>query len=301
MHPVFKFATPGTKIAILFLLLCAGLIVSLLFMGLMNIVFGINYAENNTAIYISSALQSLFAIALPSFTVATLTTDTPNKFFKLGWNEKMLQRILFALLLFLLSYPFVSFLTKWNSGMQLPVWMSGIEAYMRTMEDAAMETTMKLLSAQTPLFLIFNLVVVAGLAAFSEELFFRGALQQFLYEKFRNEHAPVWISAFLFSLIHFQFFGFLPRMMLGVILGYLFYYSRNLWIAIIFHFVNNATVIVLYYFWSNAEWFRWMEEYPVNFTYLLVAIISAILTFLLFRNYMKHDRLLVEDNETLNR
>lgn len=300
MQPIFRSATPGSKIAILFILLFFGLIMSLLMMGLVNMVYGMNDAGNATSIYIGSVLQSLFAIALPAYLIVALTTDSPTKYLKLGWDKKLGWKVIFALFLFVLSYPFVSFLTQWNSTMQLPEWMSSVEELMRSMEDAAMETTKLLLSGRTPAVLILNLFVVAGLAAFSEELFFRGALQQFLLERFRNGHAAVWLSALLFSLVHFQFYGFLPRMLLGVLLGYLFLYTRKLWVAVIFHFVNNATVILLYFFWSDKEWFSRMEELQVTFSFLVVAALSALLTLLLFWIYVKRDRQSVDEAETIN-
>lgn len=300
MQPIFRSATPGSKIATLFILLFTGLIVSLLIMGLMNMVFGMDDASNATSIYTGSVLQSLFAIALPAYLTVALTTDSSTRYLKLGWDEKMGWKVIFAVLLFVFSYPFVSFLTQWNSGMQLPEWMSSLEEVMRSMEDAAMETTKLLLSGRTPAMLILNLIVVAGLAAFSEELFFRGALQQFLCERFRNGHVAVWLSALLFSLVHFQFYGFLPRMMLGVLLGYLFLYTRNLWVAVIFHFVNNATVILLYFFWSDKEWFSRMEELSVTIPFLVVATVSVLLTLLLFWIYLKRDRQSVDGAETIN-
>lgn len=300
MQPIFRSATPGSKIATLFILLFTGLIVSLLIMGLMNMVFGMDDASNATSIYTGSVLQSLFAIALPAYLTVALTTDSSTRYLKLDWDEKMGWKVIFAVLLFVFSYPFVSFLTQWNSGMQLPEWMSSLEEVMRSMEDAAMETTKLLLSGRTPAMLILNLIVVAGLAAFSEELFFRGALQQFLCERFRNGHVAVWLSALLFSLVHFQFYGFLPRMMLGVLLGYLFLYTRNLWVAVIFHFVNNATVILLYFFWSDKEWFSRMEELPVTIPFLVVATVSVLLTLLLFWIYLKRDRQSVDGAETIN-
>lgn len=89
-------------------------------------------------------------------------------------------------------------------------------------------------------------------------------------------------------------------MMLGVLLGYLFLYTRNLWVAVIFHFVNNATVILLYFFWSDKEWFSRMEELPVTIPFLVVATVSVLLTLLLFWIYLKRDRQSVDGAETIN-
>ena len=113
--------------------------------------------------------------------------------------------------------------------MVLPESMKGIEEFMRMMEDAALETTNLILSRKSLSALFLNIIVIAGFAAISEELFFRGALQQFIQEKFKNGHIAVWLTALVFSIIHFQFYGFLPRLFLGAILVYLFIYTKNLY------------------------------------------------------------------------
>ena len=161
---------------------------------------------------------------------------------------------------------------------------------MRSLEDQAMDTTMLLLTGDSLVHLLMNLLVVAGVAAFSEEIFFRGALQQFLQEKYRNGHAAVWISALVFSVVHFQFYGFFPRLVLGALLGYLFLYTRNLWIPILIHFINNASVIVLHYFWGESEWMQALEEVELTVPFATIAVLSAAFTILLFRNYSKRKR-----------
>ncbi len=147
---------------------------------------------------------------LPAYLVVAFTADRPTHYLKINKNRKLAKKIVFAILIFCVSYPFASFMAQWNSAMELPDLMSGIEEVMRSMEDAAMETTELLLSGSTIGSLVLNLLIIAGMAAISEELFFRGALQQFLMEKYRNGHAAVWITALLFSVVHFQFYGFLP-------------------------------------------------------------------------------------------
>ncbi len=300
MRPIFKSASPGFKIAYLFLLLFIGVITAGIFTRLLWMIPGLGDAGETVSIYVSSALQSVFAIALPAYLAVALTDVRPFRYLKIGNNGRMMRKIVFAVLIFCVSYLFASFLAQWNSSMELPESMSDMEQMMRSMEDAAMETTELLLSGSTPGALILNLVIVAGLAAASEELFFRGALQQFLQEKFRNGHAAVWLTALIFSMVHFQFYGFLPRLVLGALLGYLFFYTQNLWIPVIFHFINNATVIVLHYFWGDSEWFSRLDEMPVTFPYLIAAIVSALLTLLLFWIYVKRNQRPVPKTETIH-
>src|SRR5699024_1154951 len=143
----------------------------------------------------------------------------PLQYLKIRSESDINKKILFSVLIFIFSYIFASFLSVWNEGIILPEWLDEVEKVMRTMEDAALETTKLLLSGRTTFSLILNIIVIAGLAAISEELFFRGALQQFIQEKFKNGHLSVWLVALIFSVVHFQFYGFFPRLFLGAILG----------------------------------------------------------------------------------
>jgi len=100
-----------------------------------------------------------------------------------------------------------------------------------------------------PTFTVFivNLIIIGLLPAIAEEFLFRGALQQLLYEGFKNIHVAIWVTAIIFSAIHVQFYGFVPRMILGAILGYLFYWSGNIWVPIIGHLFNNGGQVALTY------------------------------------------------------
>ena len=62
-----------------------------------------------------------------------------------------------------------------------------------------------------------------------------------------NIHLSIWASAIIFSAIHFQFYGFIPRLLLGALFGYLYYWSGNLLIPMFAHFVNNAFGVIMIY------------------------------------------------------
>jgi len=187
MRPIFTSASPGFKITYLFLLLFVGVITAGIFIRLIGMIPGLDDAGETVLIYVSSALQSLLAIALPAYLVVALTDARPLRYLKIGDNGRMMQKIFFAILIFCSSYLFTSFLAQWNSSMELPASMSSIEQIMRSMEDAAMETTELLLSGSTPGTLILNLVIVAGLAAVSEELFFGAHCNSFCWKSFGTD------------------------------------------------------------------------------------------------------------------
>ncbi len=137
-------------------------------------------------------------------------------------------------------------LTKWlNDMLALPHFMSGIEQWMRQMEAATGALTEQLLQTDHFGDLAVNLLVMAVAPAIAEELFFRGSLQKTLAQAM-NAHAAIWLTAAIFSAVHLQFYGFVPRMLLGAALGYLFWLTGSIWPSVVAHFVNNALTIVLF-------------------------------------------------------
>ncbi len=94
---------------------------------------------------------------------------------------------------------------------------------------------------------VLGFVVIAVVAGFCEELLFRGIIQTELYRGTKNIHVAVWAAAFLFSAIHFQFFGFVPRLLLGALFGYLYYWSGNIFVPMFAHLVNNGFSVIMVY------------------------------------------------------
>jgi hypothetical protein len=152
-----------------------------------------------------------------------------------------------AFLLVLVFIPANSKFIEWNQAMDLPDALSGLEKWMRDKEDQLSVMTEFLTSYTSFSQLLIALFVVTVLPALGEEILFRGVIQSKLYLELRNIHIAIWASAAIFSAIHFQFYGFLPRMMLGALFGYLYYWTGNLWVAILAHFVNNGFVLVMMY------------------------------------------------------
>ena len=155
--------------------------------------------------------------------------------------------ILLGVALMFISLPVTNQLTAWNEGMSLGKNLTWLEDWIKSLEETAKVTTEKMLNVNTIGGLLLNMVVVALIPAIGEELTFRGVLQQALTRKMKNPHVAIILSAAIFSFIHFQFYGFLPRMFLGVLLGYMFYVTGSLWTSMLMHFLNNGTAVVLYY------------------------------------------------------
>ena len=145
-----------------------------------------------------------------------------------------------GILFVIASFPFVQ-VTYWlNQQLPLPDWA-------KTMEETTGTLIKGLLVMNSPGELLLNLLVIAVVPAIGEELIFRGVLQQQLQRILRHPVAAIWTTAVLFSAIHLQFEGFLPRVVLGAALGYLFYWTRSLWAPILAHFFTNGIQVVAQY------------------------------------------------------
>ncbi len=142
---------------------------------------------------------------------------------------------------------FNGLLVYWNSQLVLPEFMSSMESWMLEMEGQLLELTKFLTDFQTIPELLMGVLVIGVLAGIGEEMFFRGLIQPKMHLYTGNGHAGVWVTALIFSAIHLQFYGFLPRLFLGGMFGYLYYYSGSLTYPILAHIANNSITVLLVY------------------------------------------------------
>ena len=201
----------------------------------------------DTGLKIGQGISSVFLFVVPPIVYYFITRKAyPMR--DLGFRRLASPwwLLLAGVALMFVSLPVTVQLNTWNQGMKLGGVFESIETWMKTLEETAAAATEKMLNVDTVGGLIINLFIIALIPAIGEELTFRGVLQQSLTRKM-NPHVAIILSAALFSFIHFQFYGFLPRMFLGVLLGYMFYITGSLWTSILMHFVNNGTAVVLYY------------------------------------------------------
>ena len=133
--------------------------------------------------------------------------------------------------------------------------------------------------------LVVNLIIIALLAAVGEELLFRGVILQLFVEWFKNKHLAIIISAILFSAMHIQFYGFLPRMILGILFGYIFIWSGSLWIPILLHFIFNGITVVAAYLFHKGLIQTDVESFGVTENAFLVLSSFLLIILLLFVIY----------------
>lgn len=230
----------GIRLAILFVSFLIGLILSSIFVGLID---QFSYGDSRTHILLSSIVQCLLAFCLPAFVLAHFCSKDWGVWLKLT-KMPSLKSIAGVLLIYVISMPAMEALIEWNSSIHLPESLSSLENTFRTWEDNAQETTKTILETQGMLAVISGVLVIGILTGFSEELFFRGGLQGIFQRSSIGKHMAVWSAAFIFSMMHFQFFGFFPRLLMGAFFGYLLIWTETLWVPIFAHALNNSMVVI---------------------------------------------------------
>lgn len=264
-----------------FFFLCFLFFTGLIF-GAFVTVLGVDVKEMDTSARVmrmSLMISQVFAFLIPALAFSFLCQGSPKTYLKLDKKANLLFLAL-SIVLILAIQPLIDVIAYYNQQITLPGSMQFLEEKMRAGELSAEKAVGLLFSDKSVFGLIFNLLVIAIVAGLTEELFFRGCLQQTILKISKNEHIAVWITAIIFSAIHFQFFGFIPRVLLGAVLGYLFVWSRNLWVPVIVHTVNNAAGVILAYIYYGTPEYEQMTTYSLEKNIWFI-IPSVILTFIL--------------------
>ena len=199
-------------------------------------------------------LQAVNGIALfivPSLVLAWLFSEKPKLW--LGFRPITLSSLLFSVALFLVCQPLATQLAQINEGISLPDFIKPLETWMQDEETLRNNMIFQILDSRNPWAVFGNFLIIVLLPALGEEMLFRGTLQPVLAQLTRSNHAAVWITAFLFSAMHIQFLTFLPRFVLGLLLGYLLVYGKNIWYSIAGHFTNNLLSLVIFYYYRLTK------------------------------------------------
>ena len=242
--------------------------------------------ESLNLMRIVQTLSSIGTFVVPPFILAYLFDGHVAKYLSLDKKSKFASYLL-VIGVMILATPFINFLGELNSHMHLPSSMKFIEDWMRASEDKAAKITEEFMKMHSWKALLFNLFMVALIPALGEELVFRGIVQKIFSQWLKNKHVGIWLSAFLFSAMHMQFYGFLPRMILGGMLGYLLVWSGSLWLPILAHFVNNAGAVIFTYMYSHGQTTMDPDKIGAENDYVSVAVSVAVIVIIfaiIYRN-----------------
>ena len=233
-------------------------VLTVIAMGVWMIIWG--GSQSTESLKWLQFLQTVATFLLPSILCAWLWDEghKPFRWLKMDVPVQW-QNILLAVVIMICAVPGINLLADLNSRVELPKSLEFIEQILKSQEEAAAALTERFLQADNIGGLLLNIGLMALLPAFSEELSFRGTLQQVISkdqngkEQSTKVHLAIWITAFIFSAIHMQFYGFVPRMLLGAMFGYVFVWSGSLWVPITMHFVNNGLAVLVYYLMGESE------------------------------------------------
>jgi uncharacterized protein len=256
-----------------FLLIMAGgyILFNILSPILVSAVMGISLMQLATILQnpgdYDNAWQILILVQVIAFTGSFLITPLlylrwmeKRPLSALNPNRQVASLPLLAVALLVVFFvPFNDLIIQWNNSLSLPEPLRWMELWMKDMEEKLQEMTQVLTNFSSPGRLLIGFLVIAVLPGIGEELTFRGLLQNKLQRLTGNPHVAIWLAAAIFSSIHFQFYGFFPRMLLGALFGYLYVWSGSLWLPILAHFVNNAFTLLMVYLYQQK-----VSEYDVE-------------------------------------
>ncbi len=309
-QPILESLTPFTRLlfSVLLLIACfsatflAGMLLAgpLFGVGISDVMSLMTDFENESTLRLLKyfqVVQSFGLFIFPPLLAGYFFSRNSWTYLRLNRSSRLPVYLLSFALMFV-SLPFINWMIDLNQSVSLPGFLAGIEAWMKTAEEQAEKLTAAFLEMPAIGSFLFNLFMIALLPAIGEELLFRGLVQRLLLEWLGNVHAAIFIAAFLFSALHMQFYGFLPRMMLGVMFGYLFYWSGSLWVPVFAHFVNNGSAVIAAWLWQTGILKSDYEDFgATDNAYLIVlsVLLVVAVVFVLYRIRLK-DMKIVDSN-----
>jgi uncharacterized protein len=256
------------------IMVLAGLAKGLNINGIMSILQNGGITEDIGLLQMIIGINQLSMFIVPAL-ITFLMVD------RLGWlhTYKLSIRpniivIVLGILTIICSLGLVGYSNELNKLVHLPDWMKSMNSNAEALINA-------LISKNNPIHFIINLILIGIIPGVGEELVFRGIIQTNLYKIFKNPHIAIWVAAIIFSALHLQFDGFLPRMFLGAILGYLYYCSKNLWVSMAAHAANNSLALIFYTFFKDSK-IKFDPEDSSNATWYMALISIVLVGTLLF-------------------
>lgn len=285
-----------------FVIFLCGIAVTVLGIVIAWVIFGVNLSEmeslmkdlskpdNVLILKFFQTTQSIGVFIIPPFIVAWFLQGKPSVYLQYRKSPDF-QSILLVMAIVFFSNPLINWLNEVNANLALPEWMHSVEIWMKNSEDQATKITEAFLSTTSLSVLLGNIIMVGVLPAVGEELLFRGIIQQLFKKIFGNAHTAIWVSAALFSALHLQFFGFLPRLVLGAMFGYMLEWSGNLWLPVIAHFINNTVAVIAFYRVHNGLMSDHLDKTGTlsDGSFYLVIISLILLSFFFRKLYLKRE------------
>lgn len=285
--PIIKNTTTGSRIFIFILLVVFGAVFGSVLASAVALLSHGSLSDV-TNLRIAQICSQVTGFVMPPLFYAALVKEKPLDY--LGFRKMPVIALLGIVAMFTVL-PFNSLVTEWNEGFTLPESMARLEEYFRMVQDMADDLMKKFLDVETVGGLVTNILMIAALAAIGEELLFRSVIQPFMIRICRNAFVGILVTSVLFSAMHFEFYGFIPRIILGIMLGYMFYITGSIWSSMLMHFVNNATIVVLYYLNFNKIIELDVEKFgsSENVFMIIGSVVVTLAIFVVCRRFIKRN------------
>ena len=218
-------------------------------------------------------------VAIPAFHLKVIENKSLFLFFKKSFSPFEAGAVI------LIGFSFMAALVpviEWNKNIVLPNELAGIENLMKSMEDRADKLTQLLTSFTDLPTLILAIFVIGVIPAVGEEILFRGLIQNYMQRAMRNLHAAIWVTAFLFGFFHLQFYGLFPRIFLGALFGYIYYWTGNIKFAMLGHFFNNTFTLLMIYFY-NIGWIEFNIDNTRDMNWMVISLFFITCCALIYR------------------
>jgi len=280
------FTLLSVSIIFVFNLIGLGILMGLYGLGIIQDIMALDFTNPQTtqALYILQIVSTTIPIFIAPVIFARFVVKEPAEYIKSNFRFPL---VLFAIafVIMLISSPFIELLSNINQRMVLPEFLKCIERWMRASEDQAQKITKAILKMDNVWQMLKNLFLIGFLTAIVEEFMFRGVLQTIMLRWTKSTHAAIWITAALFSAFHMEFYGFLPRMLLGGLFGYFVAWSGSIWPAVWGHFLNNGTAVVVTYLYQQKK-IKLNPEDSHTFSYggYIFSAIIIIILLLVYKN-----------------
>lgn len=277
--------SPAMRLVVLFTLFFFFLLIS---GGIGAVLNEIEVLSERVRLLGASFVQCIVAFCMPAWLTARFASGNPCRF--TGISEKVSWHpFVGVLIVFFLAMPAMNQFIIWNQNIHFPSFAQGLENTLRQWEEMNGSVAEKMLSGNSFSGMIICVLIIGLLTGFSEELFFRGCMQRIFVETRMRKWLAVWSVALIFSAMHFQFFGFIPRLLMGVFFGYLFVWTGSLWPSVFAHALNNSLVVVAAWSVEN-EGTEALENFGVAQAreWPIAAVSSAIATFLFLKIFKRY-------------
>lgn len=222
------------------LTLLAIFFVALTLVSVLQSVIVLTGFEGRPLLLTMSVIQSVLVFILPAYIAARLFEKDWRSYLSLDRSPSLLA-VTGVVILFIVALPFLNQMIFYNENVSFP---ASVENLFRSMEDQARQVTDVMLGDTSVMGLITGILVVGVVTGIAEELFFRGALQSVFMGMLRSPVAAIVFTAFVFSLLHMQFYGFAPRFLMGMLFGYICWKSGSVITSAVAHILNNSLVVL---------------------------------------------------------